>query len=180
MDPAVYALYKCADAIYILAFHNCLYIFHAIANNIISRFLIPCIMQSRLYKEVHFDASHRLLHYQGKCACLHGHRWRVEVWMEGRVAEKTGILVDYNTIKEVVERLDHQIILNQEDPLVRCIRKVHPVVITPGEPTSELLASLLCDQLHEECRKRGHDARVTRLRVWESPGCYAERVHAGN
>lgn len=134
-------------------------------------------MNTRIYKEVQFDASHRLLHYQGKCACLHGHRWKVEVWMEGRVDGKTGILVDYNTIRSVVERFDHQIILNEEDPIVPCIQKFHPVVVTPGEPTSELLATLLVDMIQEECKKQGYQAKVVSLRVWESPGCYAEVVH---
>ncbi|MCU0633166.1 MAG: 6-carboxytetrahydropterin synthase [Methanolinea sp.] len=131
-------------------------------------------MISRIFKEVHFDASHRLLHYQGKCAFLHGHRWKVEVWMEGRVDEKTGILVDYNTIKSVIERFDHQVLLNQEDPLVSAIQAIQPVITTPGEPTSELLASFIADLLNEECARLGLQARVIRIRVWESPTCHAE------
>jgi len=131
-------------------------------------------MICRIYKEVQFDASHRLLHYKGKCACLHGHRWKVEVWMEGQVDGRTGILVDYNTIKNVVERYDHQIILNEGDPMVQAITAFHPVITTPGEPTSELLASLIAGMLNEECRVLGLDARVIRIRVWESPSCHAE------
>jgi hypothetical protein len=44
-------------------------------------------MQIRLYKEVSFDASHRLLHYRGKCHNLHGHRWKVEIWISGETDE---------------------------------------------------------------------------------------------
>ncbi|HOT03025.1 MAG TPA: 6-carboxytetrahydropterin synthase [Methanolinea sp.] len=131
-------------------------------------------MICRIYKEVQFDASHRLLHYKGKCACLHGHRWKVEVWMEGQVDGRTGILVDYNTIKNVIGRYDHQIILNEGDPMVQAITAFHPVITTPGEPTSELLASLIAGMLNEECRVLGLDARVIRIRVWESPSCHAE------
>jgi len=40
-------------------------------------------MKVGIYKEVHIDTSHRLLHYIGKCANLHGHRWKIEVWIEG-------------------------------------------------------------------------------------------------
>jgi hypothetical protein len=37
--------------------------------------------ETTIYKEVFFDASHRLLHYEGKCRNLHGHRWRrIRVW----------------------------------------------------------------------------------------------------
>ena len=127
-----------------------------------------------LYKEVQFDASHRLFHYKGKCANLHGHRWKVEVWMEGEPDATTGILIDYNAIKLVAGRFDHQILLNEADPLVACIRKHQQVITTPGEPTSELLAGLIRDELHAYCRQQGISAMVVKVRVWESPGCYAE------
>ncbi|MDD5049451.1 MAG: 6-carboxytetrahydropterin synthase, partial [Methanoregulaceae archaeon] len=125
-------------------------------------------MKSRIYKDVHFDASHRLLHYQGKCANLHGHRWRAEVWMEGDVDEDTMILIDYNTIKTIIERFDHQIILNSDDPMVPCIEQFQTVVKTPGDPTSELLAQVIRDDLDRECRRLGISARTVAVRVWES------------
>ena len=127
-----------------------------------------------LYKEVQFDASHRLLHYKGKCANLHGHRWKAEVWMEGEPDATTGIVVDYNAIKQVIGRFDHQIMLNESDPMVACIQKYQTVITTPGEPTSELLAALIRDELDAYCRAQTIDAAVTCVRVWESPNCYAE------
>ncbi|NTU99814.1 MAG: 6-carboxytetrahydropterin synthase [Methanoregulaceae archaeon] len=134
-------------------------------------------MTSRIYKRAHFDASHRLLHYQGKCANLHGHRWLVEVWIEGTVDSITGILVDYNKIREVVDRFDHQIILNKDDPMVTCISQFQEVITTRGDPTSELLAVIIRDQINDLCRESGVDARVKRIRVWESDTCYAEMAH---
>lgn len=131
-------------------------------------------MNSRIYKEVHFDASHRLLHYKGKCANLHGHRWKVEVWIDGSVDNDTCILIDYNTIKTIVERFDHQIILNQDDPMVPCIQQFQKVITTPGDPTSELLAFLIRETIEKECNAPGREIKVTKLRVWESPTCYAE------
>lgn len=127
-----------------------------------------------LYKEVQFDASHRLLHYKGKCANLHGHRWKVEVWMEGEPNTTTGILMDYNAIRQVINRFDHQILLNEADPLVTCIRKYQQVITTPGEPTSELLAGLIRTELQTYCNSQEISATVAKIRVWESPGCYAE------
>jgi 6-pyruvoyltetrahydropterin/6-carboxytetrahydropterin synthase len=134
-------------------------------------------MNSRIYKQVHFDASHRLLHYQGKCANLHGHRWRVEVWIDGTIDAVSGILVDYNEIKAVVDRFDHQIMLNENDPMVSCITRFQPVITTPGDPTSELLAATIMDQINACCGEAGKDARVVRIRVWESDTCYAELGH---
>lgn len=136
-------------------------------------------MITGLYKEVQFDASHRLLHYKGKCANLHGHRWRVEVWMEGEPDATTGILIDYNAIKQVIGRFDHQIMLNVTDPMVECISKYQKVITTPGEPTSELLAVLIRDELHEFCHAHNISATVVKVRVWESPNCYAEVTGTG-
>lgn len=131
-------------------------------------------MKTSIYKEVQIDTSHRLLHYQGKCANLHGHRWKIEVWMEGEPDPGTQIVIDYSLIKRVVNRYDHQIILNAEDPMVPRIAEFHPVITTPGDPTSELIASIIRDDLHKTCREMGINATVTKIRVWESPTSCAE------
>ncbi|NLZ30032.1 MAG: 6-carboxytetrahydropterin synthase [Methanomicrobiales archaeon] len=134
-------------------------------------------MRARIYKEIFFEATHRLIHYRGKCFRLHGHQWRVEVWVEGAVDERTGIVLDYNCIKEVIGRFDHQVILNIDDPMVASIEAFHQVITTPGDPTSELLAGLIADMINAEAAQQGLDARVERIRVWESTSCYAERTY---
>ena len=131
-------------------------------------------MKTSIYKEVQIDTSHRLLHYQGKCANLHGHRWKIEVWMEGEPDPGTQIVIDYSMIKRVVNRYDHQIILNAEDPMVPRIAEFHPVITTPGDPTSELIAVLIRDDMHKTCSELGINATVTKIRVWESPTSCAE------
>ncbi|NLA38468.1 MAG: 6-carboxytetrahydropterin synthase [Methanomicrobiales archaeon] len=134
-------------------------------------------MITRIYKEVFFEATHRLIHYRGKCFRLHGHQWRVEVWIEGTADEHTGIVLDYNCIKEIVGRFDHQVILNAEDPMVASIEAFHPVVTTPGDPTSELIAGLIADMIDADAARQELDARVAKIRVWESTSCYAERAY---
>ena len=131
-------------------------------------------MTVAIYKEVQIDASHRLLHYQGKCANLHGHRWKIEVWIEGEPDATTGILLDYNVIKEAIGNYDHQIILNHDDPMMPCIEKFQHVLTTPGDPTSELLAKIFKENLDGICVGQRIKAHVTKIRVWESPNCYAE------
>jgi 6-pyruvoyltetrahydropterin/6-carboxytetrahydropterin synthase len=134
-------------------------------------------MKTRIYKETYFEASHRLLHYEGKCFRLHGHQWRVEVWVAGEIDEKTKIIVDYNCIKEVIQQFDHQVILNATDPMVECLSRFQEVITTPGDPTSELLADLMAQRVNAECTRRGIAASVEKIRVWESTSCYAECVY---
>jgi 6-pyruvoyltetrahydropterin/6-carboxytetrahydropterin synthase len=131
-------------------------------------------MKVGIYKEVHIDTSHRLLYYKGKCANLHGHRWKVEVWMEGEADPATQILIDYSLIKQVVDKYDHQIILNRDDPMVSRIKEFHQVITTPGDPTSELIASIIRDDLYAACRNLKIKAIIPKIRVWESPTSCAE------
>jgi len=137
------------------------------------------LMETVIYKEVFFDASHRLLHYEGKCRNLHGHRWRVEVWLTGTIEERTGILVDFNAIRDAIERFDHQVILNRDDPMVACLEKFQTVVTTQGDPSSEVIAGEIRRLLDRVCEAGGGRARVIRIRVWESDTCCAEQEYAG-
>lgn len=131
-------------------------------------------MSVKIYKETYFEASHRLMHYEGKCSRLHGHQWRVEFWIEGVVPEDTCILVDYNLIKRVVDVYDHQVILNEDDPMVKCISDFQEVITTKGDPTSELLTEVMVSEVEKKCKEAGLSARVAKCRVYESVSCYAE------
>lgn len=128
----------------------------------------------RIYKETHFDASHRLPHYEGKCSRLHGHRWKVEVWMEGEIDKDTKILLDYNIIKQIVDVYDHQVILSEDDPFVAAILPFQKPVLTKGDPTSELIAYDIMESLNIFCKENSLNAKAATVRVWESDGCYAE------
>ena len=57
------------------------------------------------------DAAHKLLDYEGKCAQLHGHTWKVQVELVGEV-RSDGMVMDFHEVKEmvgdVVNKYDHQ------------------------------------------------------------------------
>jgi 6-pyruvoyltetrahydropterin/6-carboxytetrahydropterin synthase len=94
--------------------------------------------------------------------------------MEGEPNPATQILIDYSLIKQVIDKYDHQIILNRDDPMVPCIQKFNPVITTPGDPTSELIASIIRDDLYAICRDLRIKATIPKIRVWESPTSCAE------
>jgi 6-pyruvoyltetrahydropterin/6-carboxytetrahydropterin synthase len=62
-------------------------------------------------KEFKFEASHVLPHHKGKCSNLHGHSWKLTVYIRGPVDEETGMVVDYGDIKSsiqpIIDDLDH-------------------------------------------------------------------------
>lgn len=91
-----------------------------------------------IFCEFTFEAAHRLPNVPSdhKCSRLHGHSYRVQVHVRGRVDESAGWVVDFADIKDacrpVIARLDHYY-LNE----------------IPGleNPTSEVLAAWLWNQL---------------------------------
>ena len=62
----------------------------------------------------YIDSAHFLQGYQGKCANIHGHTWRVEVTLKGEQLNEIGLLADFNDVKKIVkdvmEAFDHKLI----------------------------------------------------------------------
>jgi len=65
----------------------------------------------RLEKTVVISAAHYLPEYEGKCATMHGHNWKITVVLDAEVLHNEMVL-DFAVIKEVVMRLDHAKVLN--------------------------------------------------------------------
>ncbi len=84
-----------------------------------------------IWKEFGFEAAHRLPNVpEGhKCARLHGHSFRVSVYVKGPVGERTGWVMDFADIKAAFDPIERQLdhyYLNEIDGL--------------DNPTSENLA----------------------------------------
>ena len=65
-------------------------------------------------KEFTFDAAHKLLKYNGPCANLHGHTYKLQVTLSGPVL-KNGMVFDFVDLKKIVtekviSKLDHKFI----------------------------------------------------------------------
>jgi 6-pyruvoyltetrahydropterin/6-carboxytetrahydropterin synthase len=115
-------------------------------------------MRTSVTRTFTFEAAHQLPWHGGKCRNLHGHSYRLEVTVEGPIGDH-GIVVDFATIKEAVERdviaaYDHQYLNDLFD-----------------NPTAELIAAEIWK------RVEGADLAVSRIRLWETPDSYVEIVH---
>jgi len=61
-----------------------------------------------------FDAAHSIKGYEGKCGQLHGHTWKVTVYVEenAEIVCENGYDVDLSQLKadlrEVLEEMDHR------------------------------------------------------------------------
>ncbi len=104
-----------------------------------------------------FAAAHRLHGYDGDCARLHGHNWKVEVSVRGTELDEVGMVMDFKAIKRearaILEELDHTY-LND-----------HPA-FQQQNPTAENIARYLFDTLSARINSdRFHVQAVT---VWEN------------
>lgn len=54
-----------------------------------------------------FSAAHHLPYYEGNCRNLHGHTWKAEIQIDSKTNPETGMVIDFRTIKNVVNDLDH-------------------------------------------------------------------------
>lgn len=64
-------------------------------------------------KDIKFDCAHMLSNYEGKCSNLHGHTYHGTVTLEGDVDPETGMLLDYNRIKQAVDKFDHAVVFSK-------------------------------------------------------------------
>jgi 6-pyruvoyltetrahydropterin/6-carboxytetrahydropterin synthase len=112
-----------------------------------------------VYKSVEFDAAHKLPNYPGKCSNLHGHRWTIELGVEGKVNRQTGMVIDFKEIKafltDIYERFDHKYLNDFFD-----------------NPTAECIAVYVAEKALDW--SEGRLVKPVIVRVWEGPGSYVE------
>lgn len=115
-------------------------------------------------REFTFDSAHHLHCYEGKCASLHGHTYRLQVVMCGETDER-GIVIDFADIKRIAEQyvmshLDHRY-LNE--------------VLPPMNTTAENMVVWIYEQIKQGLNADKRFAHVTleEIKLWETPTSYA-------
>jgi len=102
-------------------------------------------------------AAHQLREFSGKCEKLHGHNWKIEIYVTGGELGPNGILIDFKLIKEaahrVVQKLDHTF-LNELKPF------------QDKNPSSENIAHFVFNSLSQELDS--DRVKVSKVTAWES------------
>ena len=107
--------------------------------------------------ETHFSSAHQLRGYKGECENLHGHNWKVQVYVLAERLNDIDIAIDFRELKrmtnEVVSSLDHAY-LNDIFPF------------TEKNPSSENIAKWIYDSLKKKINNE--NVTLTGVTVWES------------
>jgi len=136
----------------------------------------------RITRKIEFDAGHRLIGHESKCAHLHGHRYVAEITVEAPGLDKVGRVVDFSVIKDKVggwidEHWDHNMLLNKEDPLLdmpptSTIWNGKPPYIFDCNPTAENMAEVLSTTARTLLDKG--PLIVVHIRLYETPNCWVD------
>lgn len=117
----------------------------------------------KLMVSASFAAAHQLRGYRGKCESLHGHNWRVQLYVTAEQVNEVGLALDFKDLKrclhEILQPLDHTN-LNALPPFEE------------HNPSSENIAQYIFERACE--RLQGSSVQVSSVRVWESDSAYAE------
>ena len=115
-----------------------------------------------LKTEAAFDSAHFLTDYYGKCENLHGHRWRVVVYIEQDGLQEEGtmkdMVVDFGVFKkqvrELADSLDHTFLIEEgslmQQTLDCLISEGFTLTILPFRTTAENLACYFAQQLKQK------------------------------
>ena len=118
----------------------------------------------RITKEFKFEMAHALHGYDGACANIHGHSYRLWVTVIGAVKSelghrKDGILMDFMDLKAIVkpaivDRYDHSLVLNANSPHADIdLTSFNKVYHLPYQPTSENLVVDFAKYIKEQLPK---------------------------
>ena len=106
----------------------------------------------RITKEFKFEMAHALHGYDGLCANIHGHSYRLWVTVRGDVKKenkhiKDGMVMDFDVMKKIIkpkiiEKYDHSLVLNVNSPHAEIdFSAFEKVFYLPFQPTSENLVN---------------------------------------
>lgn len=117
-------------------------------------------MRIGISKAFSFEAAHQLPHYIGKCADLHGHTYKLRVTVVGdsKDMDKSGIIIDFGTLKRVV---NEAVIDLYDHKLLNDFFSI---------PSAEVMVRTMFLDIKRALAKVAPQVTLTNVRLWEGDG----------
>lgn len=142
----------------------------------------------RITRRLEFDAGHRIPDHASQCKHLHGHRYVIEITLTGDIIRAdgnpaNGMVMDFGDIKRIakahlVDLWDHAFLAYRGDtPIVDFLASLpgHKTVLLDAVPTAENLVVIAFRLLDAQYRDTfGNHLRLERVRLYETPNCWAD------
>ena len=138
------------------------------------------------------ESGHMLSKHKEACRFPHGHSRRIEVVVSCGELDENDMVVDFKALKLALEghinRLDHSLALNSEDPLLGPLSSLPNqalVIFESKDPTTEVIADdlfmFVVSLLDKGWAEVGSDLRIPAgrcklesIKVWETSSSWAE------
>ncbi len=139
-------------------------------------------MRIRITKEFHFEMSHCLNNYDGLCANIHGHSYKLFVCLRGepnqdKTSSSYGMVMDFSQLKKIVQKqildwLDHSLIIEQHSSFIKEVEKLSTKkTIVNFQPTCENLVLAIKDKIQPLLPT---DVELFSIRLYETASSHAE------
>jgi len=117
--------------------------------------------------EAEFCAAHFLSHYYGKCENLHGHNYRIRLWVSGDKLDSGGMLADFSLLKKALN--DSIAILDHSN--------LNDMEIFQNDPSAERIARFIFEKLKEKLPEMGVESSLLHaVDVFETSGSMARFI----
>tara|TARA_Y100000593_G_scaffold13994_3_gene26181 strand:+ start:9918 stop:10364 length:447 start_codon:yes stop_codon:yes gene_type:complete len=134
-------------------------------------------------KSVEFDMGHRVPYHKSKCKNPHGHRYKVEVCLQGDIVDiegksENGMVMDFKDVKEILmiyvhDKLDHKFMYWKKDMVMKNFfteNHEFEYIEMPFTPTAENI----CEWIYKDLATRYKDVfnnnlRLYYVKLWETP-----------
>ena len=142
----------------------------------------------KITRRLEFDAGHRIPDHRSQCKNLHGHRYVLEITLQGETIDdegspERGMVMDFADVKalantHLVDLWDHGFLVYEGDTsVVQFLATLpgHKTVVIDRIPTVENLAALAFEKLASVYDGHyGRSLRLVRIRLYETPNCWAD------
>ncbi len=140
----------------------------------------------RVTKIIEWDMGHRVPNHKSKCRNPHGHRYRLELTLQGKLIARAGdssegMVFDFGDIKKLMTEkihdvVDHGFMLYEGDDQLRAFfdseaGSAFKYLVVPFIPTAENIAKWCYDEL-KDCFPNG--VEIANCRVFETPNSWAD------
>lgn len=143
----------------------------------------------RITKTFHFEMAHALHGYDGKCAHIHGHSYKLHVTIIGKPNiedgnPKLGMVIDFGDLKrivnaQIISKLDHAVLLSKHSGKVSAetTQLLQNTVYVDYQPTCENMVIDMAAKLKNELPSY---VKLHSLKLEETASSYAEWFASDN
>ena len=134
---------------------------------------------------IEWDMGHRVLGHQGKCIHPHGHRYKAELTAVAPDLNELGMVIDFGDLKRLIgsvvdQNWDHGFMVSCQDTEMKEAFKLieqKKLIVVQYNPTAENIALDLMEQGNGLLMVAGSNIRLSQVKLWETPNCFATVIN---